>query len=178
VPSVVRRARPEDADAIARVQVDSWRAAYTGLLPDAVIARRTVEERRAAWCRILGEPDSPEHRSFVVLIDDVVHGVASIGPSRDEDAAPDVGELYAIYLDPARWGLGLGRALFAAAVADLRELGRAAVTLWVLDGNARARRFYEAAGMRTDGAAKIEEDEGAELPHVRYRLALRPASAG
>ena len=47
-------------------------------------------------------------------------------------------------------------------------------TLWVLEENERARRFYEIAGMRPDGARKVEVFEGAALPHVRYALPLAP----
>jgi hypothetical protein len=46
-----------------------------------------------------------------------------------------------------------------------------AMTLWVLDGNARARRFYERAGLVADGAAKHATFGGATLREVRYRAA-------
>jgi GNAT superfamily N-acetyltransferase len=168
----VRLAVPGDASAIARVHVESWRAAYIGLMPAAVLDAFTVEAREPRWQAILTR-EAPDERTLVVLAPGgPVAGFASTGPSRDEGAAPDVAELYALYLAPGSWGAGLGRALFAAAIEDLRERGRAAMTLWVLDGNARGRRFYEAAGMRADGAIKIEIEERAELPHVRYRLPL------
>ena len=50
-PAVVRTARAEDADAIARVQVDTWRVAYRGLMPDETIAAFDVERfyRLAGW---------------------------------------------------------------------------------------------------------------------------------
>jgi len=31
----IRAATPDDAAAIARVQVETWRAAYVGIVPDA-----------------------------------------------------------------------------------------------------------------------------------------------
>jgi GNAT superfamily N-acetyltransferase len=73
-------------------------------------------------------------------------------------------------LAPDAWGRGYGRALFAVAVDDRGARGFSAVTLWVLGGKLRARCFYEAAGMRPDGGAKVEIEGGAELPHLRYRL--------
>lgn len=45
--------------------------------------------------------------------------------------------------------------------------------LWVLKGNARARRFYERAGFRPDGAEEPFEVEGVAVPEVRYVRALR-----
>jgi L-amino acid N-acyltransferase YncA len=67
---------------------------------------------------------------------------------------------------------GIGRALLSRAVDELRAGGHAEVVLWVLDGNARARRLYERAGWRADGGAKVEVMEGVDLSQVRYRLEL------
>ncbi len=171
-PVFVRPAAPADAGAVGRVQVESWRAAYAGMMPDAVLAGLSVEQRAAAWRGRLEHPEVPERRLFVVEVGGAVVGFASSGPSRDAGADTGTAEVYALYLLPAAWGLGHGRALFAAAVDDLRTRGFARITLWVLDRNARGRRFYEAAGMRPDGGAKVEVEGGADLPHVRYALAL------
>lgn len=92
--------------------------------------------------------------------------------SRDSDVPPDTGEIGAIYLRREATGQGIGRALFAHAVQDLRRRGYRRATLWVLDTNTRARRFYEAAGWVPDGATKIEERPGALLREVRYHVSL------
>ena len=83
------------------------------------------------------------------------------------------GELLAIYLEPDAVGKGIGRVLFERSVEDLRERGYDVATLWVLETNARAPRFYEAAGWSADGATKTEERPGAVLREVRYRKDLR-----
>ena len=44
--------------------------------------------------------------------------------------------------------MGIGRSLFAHVTNDLIEQGFDEATLWVLDCNARARRFYEAKILR------------------------------
>lgn len=177
-PAVIRLAVPADAETVARVQVESWRAAYAGLMPEAVLTGLDVGERTAAWRARIERPEIPERRLFVVEVAGKVEGFASTGPSRDDGAAPGTGEVLALYLAPAAWGQGHGRALFAAAVDDLRGRGFAEVTLWVLDGNTRGRRFYEAAGMKPDGVTKIEVEGGAELPHVRYALPLSDPAPG
>ena len=168
----VRLAVPDDSDAVARIQVESWRTAYAGLMPETVLAGLSVEHRAAAWRGRLEHPEVLERRLFVIDVDGTVAGFASTGPSRDEGADTGTAEVYALYLAPAAWGRGHGRALFAAAVEDLRVRGFAQVTLWVLDGNARGRRFYEAAGMAPDGATKVEVEGGAGLPHARYARPL------
>ena len=60
----------------------------------------------------------------------------------------------------------------AAAVDELRVLGFDEAILWVLDGNTRARRFYELAGWQPDGAEKQMVWRGVEVHEVRYRRAL------
>jgi hypothetical protein len=40
------------------------------------------------------------------------------------------------------------------AVEELRAAGFAGATLWVLQSNARARRFYGVAGWQTDGGRR------------------------
>ena len=46
-------------------------------------------------------------------------------------------------------------------------------TLWVLEDNPRARRFYELAGWRPDGARKADEWFEVSATEVRYRKRLR-----
>jgi L-amino acid N-acyltransferase YncA len=171
----IRRAMAADAPHIAAISVRGWQWAYRGLLPDAVLDDLSVEQRTDGWRRILATP-SALARTWLVEQAGRVLGFASTGPSRDEDAAPDVGEVYAIYVEPAAAGTGLGRALFGHAAAELARLGYHTATLWVLAGNQRARRFYEAAGWRADGATRVEPREGYDLHEVRYRGALTGAS--
>jgi RimJ/RimL family protein N-acetyltransferase len=71
------------------------------------------------------------------------------------------------------WGTGAGRALMTAALGRLTELGYQQATLWVLASNARARRFYAAAGFQPDGAVKDDDSRGFVLREIRYRKALR-----
>lgn len=165
----LRRATPADAAAVARVQVDGWRAAYAGLMPDTLLARLSVADRTARWTRILTSPDSPLHRTFVAEAGEGILGFASIGTARDPDLdSAAAAELYAIYVHPAAIRRGIGRALFERARGEIRDHGYRRMTLWVLAGNAPAIRFYEAMGLSADGAEKIEIEDGVELPHVRY----------
>jgi GNAT superfamily N-acetyltransferase len=99
-------------------------------------------------------------------------GFADVVPSRDPDADERTAEVTSIYALPRAWGTGAGRELMAAATAAARDAGYRAVTLWVLDSNARARRFYERAGFALDGAGKTDVLAGAPITEVRYRRAL------
>jgi hypothetical protein len=101
----LRDAAPADAHAIATVHVQSWGAAYRGLLPDAVLAGLSVAAREQSWFDILSAPQ-PRTRTVVATTDTTVLGFASIGPARDGESDPAAGELYAIYLDPDVWAAG------------------------------------------------------------------------
>jgi GNAT superfamily N-acetyltransferase len=81
-----------------------------------------------------------------------------------------------IYVLSSLWGQGVGRLLMAAAVSALVDEQFSEATLWVLEGNARARRFYQAAGWNADGAAKDGAVGGVSIHELRYRRAL-PSSA-
>jgi L-amino acid N-acyltransferase YncA len=55
----------------------------------------------------------PSHSLLVAEREGRVIGFVSVGPTTDEGAAADTGEVYAIYLHPDIVGTGVGRALFA-----------------------------------------------------------------
>jgi RimJ/RimL family protein N-acetyltransferase len=151
---LIRAGTPKDAQAAARVHVESWAAAYT--LKGPSLEQRLDLHRRFP-------------PSFVAEVDGELVGFVGVGPSRDPDAE---GELYTIYVDPAHWGAGVGRELIRAGEERLGELGYRRVVLWVLDGNSRAQRFYESAGWTADGERRTIEFAGQPIPEVRYAKQL------
>ena len=54
------------------------------------------------------------------------------------------------------------------AVEELVQAGRDDVSLWVLEANDRARRFYATVGFGPDGARMLR-DFGVPVAEVRYR---------
>jgi RimJ/RimL family protein N-acetyltransferase len=166
---VVRPATGADARTIAEIRVASWRATYAGMLPAGILDGMDVA-RNEAW--IAGRVADPQGQGTLVVEDEGgrVAGYALMGPARDDDAA-GLGELGAIYLDPDARGRGYGRPLLQAAVAELASAGFDAVVLWVLTANAPARRFYERAGFRPDGAVRTLDFDGTPIEEIRYRRA-------
>ena len=167
---VIEPATADDAHAIAQIQVEAWRAAYVGIVPDEHLASLSVDEREAMWREVIaaGQPEL-----LLVRRDDRVIGWVSFGAARDKGAAADVGELWAIYLDPPHIATGVGRALWLAARQRLAERGFTSAILWVLAGNARAIRFYERAGFSLDvGSAKCFTLGGREIEELRYSTPL------
>ena len=168
---MIRRARPDDAAAIAAVHVRTWQAAYEHVLGADRLAGLDAEPRRLFWERALTE-HADDGDVFVAEEDAGVVAFASSGPAQDGSG---VGELYAIYALPEAWGGGAGSALMAATLDALRARGFATAILWVLDDNPRARRFYERTAWTLDpdeSARKVEELLGVEVTEVRYRIRL------
>jgi GNAT superfamily N-acetyltransferase len=160
---MIRPATPQDAEAVARVHIETWQAAYAHVLPPEALESLSGERvaRRAELHR-----RSPP---IVAEADGEIVGFVAVG--RGLDPGTD-GELYAIYVHPDHWGGGFGRQLIQAGEDRLRELGHTQAILWVLEDNPRARRFYELAGWRVDGTARPIEVFGVEVPEVRYEKRL------
>jgi GNAT superfamily N-acetyltransferase len=169
-----REAVGGDAAAIGRVRHASWQAAYSGLMPADYLAGLSVDGFVLSARRMLESHAAGRISVFVAEVGGVVAGFAAVGPSRDDDApnGTAVGELQAIYLDPAVWGLGIGRRLQEVALQQLREDGYTEATLWVLATNTGSRAFYERTGWEADGQLS-EFEAGAEvLDEARYRRVL------
>lgn len=165
----IRRATAsaDDATSIARVHVASWQWAYAGLLPDDVLAGLSVPERAARWRDILSAEDAGV--TFVAGGPAGAVGFVSVGPGREDVGRPGVGELYALYVHPAVAGTGVGRRLHDHGLAWLGSGGLLPAHLWLLDGNERARRFYERCGWRPDGVTKREaHPDGFEMAVTRW----------
>ncbi|GAA1812371.1 GNAT family N-acetyltransferase [Planosporangium flavigriseum] len=166
----VRPATVDDADQTGRVHVRSWQVGYRGLMPDAVLDGLDPVARAARHREILARAE-PGTATFVAVVDAAVVGFASVGDYRDGSDPDGAGEVYAIYVDPSAWGAGAGRALMDAAVAYLTTTGPRPVRLWALDGNERARRFYERYGFLADGSVRTHPiGAGLDVPTVRYSL--------
>jgi GNAT superfamily N-acetyltransferase len=171
---MIRRAEVGDAGALAVVHVASWRAAYEGLVPDGVIAELSVEGRERAWRENLrDQADRVGDRTDGVwtVVAETEAGVVGFctvaGPSRDADAGERTGEIAALYVDPTRWGRGVGRALTETGLGELGEAGFGEVTVWTLSGNARAETFYRGFGFVRDGAEQVHARSGVSEQRLR-----------
>jgi len=165
----IRPAQVSDAAALARVHVDSWRAAYGGLVPESSLQAFTYEWREERFRESLAAGAEETH---LVRVEGQVVGFLTLGAARDADLdAGRTGEIWGIYLAPEHWRKGIGRRLAEEAERMLRSRGYESAVLWVLEGNGPARRFYEAMGFALDGES-MEVDSGTSLKAVRYRKAL------
>ncbi len=162
----MRHAEKADVPAIAGVHVRAWRAAYRGLVHDAVLDSLSVAEREQMWNGLVPSRDDA-HVTIVTEIEGEVVGFCSVAaPSRDADAPEGTAEIPAIYVEPDRRRGGIGAALLDAALVALEAAGWRQVTLWVVATNANARAFSARFGFVPDGASQAVEDLGASLDRL------------
>lgn len=146
--SVVRPARPADAEGMARVHVQSWKETYRGVMPDALLDDPEAPARRKRmWTAVLTDERYASNTVAVAEVGGRIVGIAMSGP---EDGGARA--LHVLYLLAEHHGSGLGRRLLQATVPDGTD-----ASLWVADPNPRAQAFYRAAGFVPDGVTKVEE---------------------
>ena len=175
----LRPAGLNDAGAIARAHVTTWRAAYAGLVPDAYLVGMTEVGQMRSWRRLLGRPQAEE----TILVAEVesannaanstssaaggpeLVGFGSCGPSRPY-GLPYRGEVFTLYVMDDWQGQGIGRALIRALFTDLVARGKRDALIWVLSANP-SRFFYEAVG-GSPVAERKEAFAGAKLDETGY----------
>lgn len=176
---IIRPATTADARAIAKVHVETWRAAYAGLLPDKVMVGMSVDGKARSWRDIInrrGPRDSVIVASVTGEgIGPLIVGFASCGPAAPHRAHAK-GEIYTLYVLPDWQEQGLGRALLSGCFRTLRQHGIDSAFLWVLAENP-SRFFYEAMGGKQAGHRE-EQLWGTTVQETAYRwpdLASLPA---
>ncbi len=148
----IRVATGDDAHAIEAVRVRGWQVAYRHVFPAAELDALPVDGMRCG----LGSPPAPGWATFVAVEDE-----RRRASQRSVRAATRAGSASCMRSTsiPDAWSTGVGKALLRRAEEQLRPDYDEA-TLWVLEDNPRARRFYEAAGWAPDGAQKTEDRLG------------------
>jgi ribosomal protein S18 acetylase RimI-like enzyme len=138
----VRRSKPADAAELADVFADSWRQAYTGIIPHASLEAIVLRRGRDWWNRATRSADGP----IVLTFADKPAGYATFGAARHN--GPLKGEIYELYLSPNYQGLGFGEYLFEASRAALDERALRGLIVWALADNQQAQSFYWSRGGR------------------------------
>ena len=136
----VRRVRPEDETALARLHEAAYRGRFDRYLfledvdPQRDALRHTADMMHGRWGPLL-----PEGSTVAEEDGRVVGGVLTVRTPRgplivDVETAPD------------RGGRGIGRAALSSALYGLAPYGLGPPFLNVTDGNRRAYRLYEGLG--------------------------------
>jgi GNAT superfamily N-acetyltransferase len=179
--ALIREAKPEDALAIARVHVDSWRTSYRGIVPDGFLASLSYEDFEQRWRERLGCARDPRPPRYVAESPPSgrIVGFAAGGLRREPayDEYPEYeGELFALYLLREHQREGIGRRLLGSVATGLAQGGSQRMITWVL-ARSPSRGFYEVVGGVLLGSEEIEIG-GARLDEVAYSWADVRALSG
>jgi len=173
----VRPARPDDAAAVARVQVVTWRTAYRDVLPAAVLDDWDEGAATDTWRAAVTSPPTPGHGVLVAVERDEVVGFAAYGPAElgageAPDPAGPTTEIATLLVEP-RWGRrGHGSRLLAAVADVARATGAARLQVWLPEADDVSAGFFESAGWAPQGWARTLDTGGAPLRELRWHAML------
>jgi GNAT superfamily N-acetyltransferase len=138
---VIREAGPNEAPVLAAIQRDASLAALAHIFPPELYSY-PIDDVTRRWEESLAD----EAVTVVVAQEDgAPTGVAGC---RNE-------WLDGLYVLPEWWSRRVGRALHDEVLERLRTEGCERCHLWVLEGNDRARQFYERLGWAENGTSRV-----------------------
>jgi ribosomal protein S18 acetylase RimI-like enzyme len=174
IPVTIRAATVDDAVAIARVRVESWRTTYRGMVPQAYLDGMSVEASATLWDKVLAAADHRTH-TFVAEDPEGIVGFAS-GVLLAEPKQGFGAELAAAYLRPTYQRNGLGTRLTGVVANALAQAGATDMLVWVIAANTAARKFYAALGAELIVEQPFQWD-GMDLVEAGYGWRDLPALA-
>lgn len=139
----VRAAQTGDLLGIARVQVETWRSTYRGIIDDDILDNFDVNVQAEKFGKLLPKR-SGQTFLLVAEVSNQIVGFAAGGLERDGQHGID-GEVYAVYVLKDYQNQGIGKMLMQHASKELAKMGLSSMLVWVLERNVY-KRFYEKHG--------------------------------
>jgi GNAT superfamily N-acetyltransferase len=159
-----------DLRRVAEIHIAASRSAYAAVLPEDRLAALDLDEQTELWESSLFL--RPSRTNLVLETEGAIHGWCAIGPARDDDEdARHTGETYGIHVHPDSHRRGFGTSLLTHSHQVFRDRAYRESILWVIEGNASAREFYEHRRYTLDPGARRISD-WLKAPELRYRRPL------
>ena len=168
----IRRARIDDAEAIARIHVGAWRESYASLMPPEALSALNIEERAARWREVFRACEEDDASAVFLALDDEESpsGFGACGRQRSPRLA-EAGfpvEFSTLYLLRRAQRRGLGRAMMSAMARHLIAQGYSRASGWVFRDYPPARLFHEMLGGERTGIDGEWTILGVTLPDISY----------
>ncbi len=139
----IRSAHWGDENILAYIQTESWKSAFSDILPAETLKQLTDMKRiEEMYSRVLSNPNI--HMS-IEEIDGKAHCIAAWGKNRC-NLGENVAELICIHSLPDKWHKGYGSIMMEKLLSDMKEQHFSEVILWVFEKNLSVRKFYEKHG--------------------------------
>ena len=151
----IRKVKQGEADTLAYIQTESWKAAFKEIIDDAMLEKCTnIDKARAMYQRLL---DENMGNGYLLTVDNKPHCIAYWDKARDPELTGKA-ELICIHSLPNNWHKGFGSKMMDMVLEDIKSSGYSEVVLWVFRDNLRARAFYEAKGFVLNDVTKAAFD--------------------
>jgi GNAT superfamily N-acetyltransferase len=166
---LIRQATFGDEVGIAALHMHSWQCSYHSIMPDDILHDLTPEDRRQQWMDALYDVNQNTDRKvlFVVEQQGEIIGFICGGEARADKREYYDAELYAIYVEQAHQGQGIGQKLFYALTNWLIEKNFKNMFVWVFADNPFIG-FYQKIGGALGDEHRINESLGMPLKVVHY----------
>lgn len=134
----IRRAEPGDWKALRQVRLAALADAPYAFMATLAQEQEFGEQRWREWIA----------KSVFFLAWDGTRPVGIVGAFAQDDGGWHV---VSMWVAPPARGIGVAARLIAAVIGHARAQGAPVLTLWVTDGNDRARAFYQRQGFQSTG---------------------------
>ena len=147
----IRKVKQGDADTLAYIQTESWKAAFKGIIDAEMLDKCTnIVKATNMYQKLL---DENKGNGYLLTVDDKPHCIAYWDSARDLELTGKA-ELICIHSLPNNWHKGFGSKMMDVVLEDIKKSGYSEVVLWVFRDNLRARTFYENNGFVLSGVTK------------------------
>lgn len=159
----IREAILEDARAISKVHVDTWRSAYKDIISKEYLLSLNYNSKETLWRKNILQNKGEEYIFIAETQNSDIVGFACCGKEREGNFKYQ-GELYAIYVLESYQNKGIGKALFQKAVEKLKSLN--SMLVWVLQEN-KYSIFYKSMGGKIVSSRTVSIG-GKDLKELAY----------
>jgi ribosomal protein S18 acetylase RimI-like enzyme len=162
---IYRKAKSNEAEAIAALHAKSWQVAYKGILSDNFLNNEVKENRLKLWTDRFANPAENEFICMAVE-DEELKGFVCVYGNDDAQWGALIDNLHVL---PESKGQGIGKRLMQEAFKWIAEnYPNPHFYLWVYEDNHEARRFYEKMGGENVQSATYENPGGGISNTLRY----------
>ncbi|MFS0780681.1 N-acetyltransferase family protein [Bacillus sp. 1P06AnD] len=148
----IREANILDADGIAKVHVDSWRATYKGIMPEELLNHLSYESRTELWKKNISDKNN-----YIVIAENEEGQVIAFvtAGKRETNLVENSGDLTSIYACEEYKGKGIGKKLLQEAFSHFKTIGYNKIFVEVLEDN-KTKYFYEYYGAELVNTVQIK----------------------
>lgn len=164
-PGFVRLALPREAYDIATIQYELMADPTHPL--HGLFEQTQIASLAKVWHRSITRPPLASYRVLVATEHESVVGMIAVGPSEDEDADSDDGQVIELMVARSARSHGHGSRLVQAAVDTLRADGFSRATWWLPTSADQLRSWLQDTGWAPDGVHASAETPTGTLRLVR-----------